>query len=89
MSETTVRSNSFEYDNVRPVYNKPLGNSYTYDYQAKPGSAIVTYKNIHRIPHVAYPLPSFDVKVPGRWQQWVNIAALSANHRSAVTALKS
>lgn len=89
ISKTLVQKNTKVYFGLKTAHLKTLGNSYTYEHQSKPGSAIVTHKIINRDRNAGQPLPSFGVKVPGKWYQWVNIAALSANHRRAVTKLQS
>ena len=89
IAETIVKSNVREYGAYQTTYTQPFGSTYTYENQANPGSAKIARKDIQRRRSIGQPLPSFEVKVPGKWHQWVNIAALSANHRRATTFLKS
>lgn len=89
MSQTIARHNTREWVGMQTQYTKPLGTNYTYENQAKPGRAAVRYTSIQRSKNASYSLPTFSVKVPGKWYQWVNVAALSANHRQAVAYLKT
>lgn len=89
MSYTVAKSNVREYGAYKVTYTEPFGDTYSYENIANLGSAKLTRRHIQRFRNAGNPLPSFDVKVPGKWFQWVNIAALSANHRRATTSLQS
>lgn len=43
----------------------------------QPGGFTSWYRSVDRVPDVGLPLPSLEVKVPGNWTQWMNIAALT------------
>jgi hypothetical protein len=88
-AQTVVKNNVREYGAFQTTYTQPYGPTYSYENQANPGSAKIVRRTIHRTKNAGFPLPSFDVKVPGKWYQWVNIAALSANHRKASSLLQS
>jgi hypothetical protein len=52
-----------------------------------PGSASFRVVQVNRVPDVPLELPSLELRVPGRWDQWVSIAALTVGLEKARKAL--
>lgn len=53
-----------------------------------PGRQTWREKSVERTPLVPLDLPSLEVKVPGNWRQWANIAALTSQLSSTRSALR-
>lgn len=50
---------------------------YFHGQSGSPGSALYKVVQVARVANAPLELPALELKVPGRWDQWVNIAALS------------
>lgn len=88
MSKTTVCERRKELSElfVVPAPNTEFG--YKITTQGSPGSFRSRNRSIYREPNVGLPIPSLTLKVPGRWDQWVNMAALTSQLDSTRSALR-
>jgi hypothetical protein len=68
----------------QPGYSPDL---YTFTTSGSPGSAACEATAFIRSPSVGLDLPSLELRVPGRWDQWVNLVALTGSHNRAKQAL--
>lgn len=86
----TVRT-SYRYNSANatiiPVFTTYPQATYMHETGGSPGSAFYEAVSVQRIPNVVPGLPTLELRVPGRWDQWVNIVALTAGLNSTRRAL--
>jgi hypothetical protein len=58
-------------------FSMPSDPSVLYDWSGFAGYFRSLVRSVHREPNIGTPTVTLDLKVPGNWTQWVNIAALS------------
>lgn len=81
LSQTVITELEHKFERLQPRVEKIDGFS-DVTVTIRPGSARSAHKNVTRIPSVPLSLPSLELKVPGRWTQWTNLVALSAQLKS-------
>jgi hypothetical protein len=86
----TIRR-TFKHSNVnlRYYWNESAfpPDQYDHDKSGDPGSASYEVVSFTRNPNAVLEVPSFELQIPGRWTQWVNIVALTGSRDSARRAL--
>lgn len=76
LSRGILHERTLEMTNPRPTIQQ-IGQGYTNSIlQFNPGSYLATTRTIQRTAVVGFTLPSLELKLPGRWQQWVTTAFL-------------
>lgn len=76
VSKTTIQERRLELKDMRLVPS-PQQDGYKITTIGSPGTFSSRNRTIFRTPDVGTIIPSLELKVPGNWSQWVNIAALS------------
>lgn len=78
VSQTVVTELERAYTNFRPVVS-PIDGHRIVETKLSPGSALTKNKTVTRTPSIPLSIPSLELKVPGDWHQWINLAALSTS----------
>ncbi len=88
-SKTIRRQASEETIGMRTIQTPPLDPMlYETFCDGSPGYQYIQRKSFARVPSVEPGLPSFEVQVPGRWDQWVNMTALAAKHKDVLELIR-
>jgi hypothetical protein len=87
LSRTTFAERRKELRDLRLTPSTPEA-GYKITTYGSPGSFASWRRVIQRTPDIGTPLPSLTLKVPGRWNQWVNLAALSKQLDGTRSALR-
>lgn len=88
IARTNRRTYTHQCVNVKVVPDPGFSPSFNrFKSSGDPGTASYVVVSFDRVPNVSLDLPSLELRVPGKWYQWVNIVALTAGHDAARKAL--
>jgi hypothetical protein len=57
--------------------------------QGEPGASVVKWTQVERVPNVGFPVPHFELQVPGMGLKWVNLVALTRQLAATRHVLRS